>query len=114
MSVGPWPAEARASASRVAARTASDVVPVDLDPGNPVPLAPLGDGGVRLQAHRLRDGPLVVLAEEDDGHDVAGGEAEGLGDVTLARGAVTEVGQRGRGGAVERDAERVAGGVERL
>ena len=91
-----------------------DIVPVDLNAGNAVALAPLGDGGVRLHTDRLRNGPLVVLAEEDDRHDIAGGEAEGLCDVPLARGAVTEVGQGGRRGAVEGDPERVAGGVERL
>ena len=70
------------------------VVAVDLDPGDAVALAALGDGGVGLEAHRLGDRPLVVLAEEDDRDREAGREAERLGDVALAAGPVAEVGRR--------------------
>ena len=90
------------------------VVAVDLNARDAVALPPLRDGGVRLQPHRLGDGPLVVLAEEDDRDHEAGGETEGLGHVPLAAGAVAEIGQRRRRGAVQRHAQGVPGGVQGL
>ncbi len=114
MSVGPVAGGGAGEGQPRGGEDGEHVVPVDLHAGNPVPLAALGDGGVRLHADGLGNRPLVVLAEEDHRHDVAGGEAEGLCDVPLARGTVTEVGQGRRGGTVERDPEGVAGGVERL
>ena len=58
--VGPGQGEAGRS------QDGQHVVAVDLDPGDAVALAALGDRGVGLEAYRLGDGPLVVLAEEDD------------------------------------------------
>ena len=91
-----------------------NVVAVDLDPGDAVALPALGDGGMSLDLDRFGDGPLVVLAEEHDRDDEAGGEAEGLGHVAFAGRAVAEVGHRGGRSAVQLDPEGIAGGVEHL
>ncbi|KPC69550.1 hypothetical protein ADL26_18115, partial [Thermoactinomyces vulgaris] len=62
----------------------------------------------------LGDGPLVVLAEEDDRRVVDRGEGERLVHVALRGGAVTEVGDDGGVRAVLGDAHGVPGGVQRL
>ncbi len=80
----------------------------------PNPGRAVGDRPDRLHSDRLGDGPLVVLAEEDDGCLEGGGEDHGLVDVALAGGAVTEVGHRDRVHPVALAAHRVAGGVQGL
>ncbi len=76
----------------------------------------------RLGRDRHRDGPLVVLQEEELGRLVAGRKDHGLVHVALAGRTVTEVGDdglvglgvAGRRRAVERDAHRVARRVQGL
>ncbi len=114
MSVGPWPAEARARASRVAARTASTSFPSTCTPGIPYPWPRWAMEACDCTRTGSEMAHWLFWQKKTDRHDVAGGEAEGLCDVPLARGTVTEVGQGRRGGTVERDPEGVAGGVERL
>ena len=75
------------------------------------------DAGLPLQ--RLGDGVLVVLAEEHQGGVEHAGPDERLVDVTLAGGAVAEVGDHrltvvGAGLAVHRDAHGVPGRVQGL
>ena len=78
------------------------------------------DAGLALD--RLRDRPLVVLAEEDDRRVVGGGEDEGLVDVALRGRAVAKVrdhrgvavGVAGADDAVALHAHGVARGVQAL
>src|SRR5699024_1051513 len=95
-----------------------DVVAVDTRTGEgEAGCAPV-DGGTGLAFQGFGDRPLVVLAEEDDRGVVDRGEVEGLVGVSLAGGAVTEVGDDGTAvlsdRAVALDAHRVAGGVQCL
>ncbi len=71
------------------------VVAVDADAGEAEAESPLVERDPGLALDRLRDRPLVVLAEEDDRGVVGRGEDERLVDVALAAGAVTEVGDHG-------------------
>ena len=57
---------------------------------------------------------MVVLAEEHHGRLVRGAEDHGLVDVSLARGAVAEVDDRGDVRLVPLDAHRIADGVQGL
>ena len=100
------------------------VVAVDPEPGEAEPAGPLVERDAALLLQRLGDRPLVVLAVEDDGGVEHRRPDEGLVDVTLAGGAVTEVRDDGLApflagrvpvdGAVALDAHRVAGGVQGL
>ncbi len=77
------------------------VVAVNPDPGEAVAAGPLVEGDAALPLHRFGDGPLVVLAEEDDGGVVDGAPDEGLVHVALAGRAVAEEDDGGLGvGAV--------------
>lgn len=91
-----------------------DVVAVDADAREAVALRALVERDAGLLLGRLGDGPLVVLAEEHDGGVVDRGEGERFGDVALAGGAVSEVRDHGRVGAVLGDAHGVPGGVQGL
>ena len=91
-----------------------DVVSVDADRRNTVTDRPMRDGCTGLQGYRFTDGPLVVLAEEDNADTETGGKSHRLGDVTLTCCAVTEVGDRCDLGAVQVGAERISGGVQTL
>ena len=67
------------------------VVAVHLDPREAVRQRLLGERSrVGLLLERHRDGPLVVLAEEDDRHVPDAGEVQGLVEVALGGGAVAE------------------------
>ena len=66
MKVGPSPARARATASRVASYTASTSPPSTRTPGHPVADRLVRERRARgLRRERRRDRPLVVVAEED-------------------------------------------------
>ena len=95
-----------------------DVVAVHAHAGESVTGGAAVDGERGLPVQGLGDRPLVVLAEEDDGRVVDGGEVERLVGVALAGGSVTEVGDHGAAvladGAVALDAHRVAGRVQGL
>src|SRR6267143_3958831 len=68
------------------------VVPVHLDPWQAVGERLLGDRlRVRLLLERHRDRPLVVLADEHDGHMPDAREVERFVAIALAGGAVAEV-----------------------
>ncbi len=71
------------------------VVAVDPHTREAEPARPLVERDAGLPFDRLGDGPLVVLAEEDDGRVVNRGPDEGLVDVALADRAVAEVGNHG-------------------
>ena len=96
------------------------VVAVDADAGEAVALRALVQRHAGLPLGGLGDGPLVVLAVEDDGRVVHRRPDEALVHVALAGGAVAEEAHGGLGvGAVahlglELLAHRVAGGVEAL
>src|SRR6266508_1653025 len=69
------------------------VVPVHLNPREPVGHGLAPDRRDRLGGQRHGDGPLVVLAEEDRGRPEHGGEVAPLVEVALGRRAVAEVDQ---------------------
>ena len=87
-------------------------------PGKPKPLRPLVQRNPALPLQRLRDRPLVVLAEEHHRCVEHRGEDERLVHVALAGGAVTEVDDDRLAvlahQAVPLDPHRVPGGVEGL
>ena len=99
-----------------------DVVAVDPDAGEAEAAGALVERDAGLLLVGLGDGPLVVLAEEDDRGVVDRGEDEGLVDVALRGGAVAEVGDdggvavvvAGADVAVALDAHGVARGVQGL
>lgn len=95
-------------------QTGQDVVAVDPDAGEAVPLRALVERHPHLLLGGLGDRPLVVLAEEDDRGVVDRGEGERLRDVALAGGAVAEVGDHGAVGAVLRHPHGVTDGVQGL
>ena len=99
-----------------------DVVAVDADAREAEAAGALEERDAGLLLDGLGDGPLVVLAEEDDRGIEARGVDERLVDVTLRGGAVAEVaddggvavGVAGADVAVHPHAHRVARGVQRL
>jgi hypothetical protein len=113
MSVGPSPLRARSSAlgDREAGQ---DVVAVHSHARQAEAGGPLVEGHAGLAFVGFGDRPLVVLAEEHKGGVVHRGEVQGLAHIALAGGAVPEIGDGGRFGAVHGHAHRVAGGVQRL
>ena len=98
------------------------VVAVDADAGEAEAERALVERDPGLALDRLRDRPLVVLAEEHDRGVVRRGEDERLVDVALRGGAVAEVRDHrgvavrvaGADVAVALDAHGVAGGVQGL
>ena len=91
-----------------------DVIAVDPDPGKAEPSGTLEERCAGLAIRRLRDRPLVVLAQEHDRSIKDRGEHEGLIDVALRGRPVTEIPDGGVLGSVKLDAHRVADGVEHL
>ncbi|EKB43295.1 hypothetical protein B857_03943 [Solibacillus isronensis B3W22] len=68
------------------------IVAVHTDPGEAIACRTVCQRDLGLHVERNRDGPLVVLAEEDHRGVEAGGEDHGFVDLALGRGAVAEVG----------------------
>ena len=66
------------------------VVPVHPYAGKAIAPGAIEQRNPRLTLDRLRDGPLIVLAVEDDGRVVGGGEDHPLVRVTLTRRTVPE------------------------
>src|ERR1035437_1495167 len=99
-----------------------DVVAVHPDTGEAEAAGPLVERDPGLSLDRLGDGPLVVLAEEDDRRVRGCRVDEGLVHVALGTSTVTEVGNdrcvpigvAGAYGMVVLDAHRVAYGVQSL
>src|ERR1035437_6401413 len=98
------------------------VVAVHPDPGEAEAAGPLVEGDPGLALDRLGDGPLVVLAEEDDGRVHGRRVHEGLVHVALGARTITEVGDDGRvpikvacaDGVVVLDTHRVTHCMQRL
>ena len=89
-------AAARSSAAAGDREAGQHVVAVDPDAGEAEARGALVERDPGLPLGGLGDRPLVVLAEEHDRGVVDGGEDEGLGDVALAGGPVTEVADQPR------------------
>ena len=73
-----------------------DVVAIDPHPGEAEAVGPLVDRRAHLPLIGFGDGPLVVLAEEDDRGVVDTGEDEALVDIALRGRAITHEGDDGR------------------
>src|SRR6218665_2906167 len=126
MRLGPSPARAASRYRRGTRELASTSLPSIRTPGLPNP-PPRGAGGggervPRLPRHRNRNGPLIVLDEEDLWTLVARCKYERLVRVALRSGTVTvihdhrgiPIGITGRGFAVELQAHCVSGCVQVL
>src|SRR4051794_3883778 len=121
MSSGPLPLRASSRQCCVTAYVARMSLPSTRTPGKPKPAA-LEERDAGLLLDGLGDGPLVVLAEEDDRCVEARGVDERLVDVALGGGTVAEVaddsrvavGVAGADVAVHPHAHRVTRRVQRL
>ena len=99
-----------------------DVVAVDAQAGNAETFAALAQWCRSLDVGGFRDGPLVVLAEEQHRCVEGSGEGQRLRDIALRGGSVAEAGDgcsvafevTGADVAVHGHAHRVSGGVQGL
>ena len=112
---GPLPSRAAAIASSAASRTAMTSLPSTCSPGEA-----RGDRllrqrlACRLQPERHRDGPLVVVDDEDDGQPLDAGEVHRLVHVALGGRAVAEKADRDARLLAELEGVGDAGGMRRL